>query len=76
MLSVVWDNSSDVIGISVQGVSGDVTTMLSPTYMKIFAGINNEEEDPPKSSKHGMALAFELNSSCFNSDVNAIPTNV
>ncbi len=72
MLSVVWDNSSDVIGISVKGVSGDVTTMLSPTYMKIYSEINNEDHPP----KYGKALAFELNSECFNSNATALPTNV
>ena len=29
MMAVVWDNSSDVIGISVRSINGSVTTMLS-----------------------------------------------
>ena len=29
MMAVVWDNSSDVIGISVRSINGNVTTMLS-----------------------------------------------
>ena len=38
MMSIVWDNSSDAIGISVREVSGVVTTMLSPTYLKMYRG--------------------------------------
>lgn len=35
MMAVVWDNSSDVIGISVRSINGNVTTMLSE-YMQFL----------------------------------------
>lgn len=73
MLSVVWDNSSDVIGISVRSASGDVTTMLSPTYTKIYSELALQEQDEDilsakMTSSGGKALAFELDSGCFKSD--------
>ena len=36
MMAVVWDNSSDVIGISVRSINGSVTTMLSE-YMECLS---------------------------------------
>ena len=71
MLSVVWDNSSDVIGISVRGVSGDVTTMLSPTYMKMYSDVNNDAD-------RGSALSFELDARCFQpgADADVVPANM
>jgi len=35
MMSVVWECSSDVVAISVKGWNGTVTTMLSPTFLKL-----------------------------------------
>jgi|AntRauTorckE5430_2_1112549.scaffolds.fasta_scaffold01415_6 signal transduction histidine kinase len=71
MLSVVWDNSSDVIGISVRGVSGDVTTMLSPTYMKMYSVDSNDAD-------RGTALAFDLDARCFKlgSGADVVPINI
>lgn len=76
MLSVVWDNSSDVIGISVRGVSGDVTTMLSPTYMKIYCDGNSDEY--AKCAEHGSALAFELDARSFKpgADEDCVPASM
>lgn len=37
MMAVVWDNSSDVIGISVRSINGNVTTMLSEYLFVILA---------------------------------------
>jgi len=76
MLSVVWDNSSDVIGISVRGVSGDVTTMLSPTYMKIYCDGNSDQY--AKRADIGSALAFELDARCFKpgADENVVPAHM
>lgn len=56
MMSVVWNNSSDVIGISVRSPSGTVTTMLSPTYVKVHSSDDNSNivEDDSR------ALTFEL----------------
>lgn len=51
----IGDNSSDVICISIRAANGDVTTMLSPTYLKIYS-----------SSKKADAIAFELEKSCFD----------
>ena len=40
MMAVVWDNSSDVIGISVRSINGNVTTMLSESlYLSCFSGV-------------------------------------
>ena len=33
-MSVVWENSSDTIAISVQKISGNVTTMVSPSFFR------------------------------------------
>ena len=79
MLSVVWDNSSDVIGISVRGVSGDVTTMLSPTLMKLYSkGENDDDNIIESSKKQGSALAFELDARYFVGEVDdeIVPSNV
>lgn len=34
MMSVVWENSSDTIAISVRKISGNVTSMVSPSFFK------------------------------------------
>jgi hypothetical protein len=56
MMGVVWDNSSDVICISVKGNNGDVTTMLSPTFLKIYS---------PSSLSEAKAIAFDLDKKHF-----------
>jgi len=61
-MGVVWDNSSDVICISVRGISGDVTTMLSPTYLKIYS----PQADDGKMLHSAKAVAFELDAKLFN----------
>ena len=76
MLSAVWDNSSDMIGISVRGISGDVTTMLSPTYKKIFSDVAMAEGESTRTSKIGKALAFEMNVKHFSSAEDPIPSTV
>ncbi len=38
MMNVVWENSSDVIGLSLQKPTGDVMTILSPTFLKLVSG--------------------------------------
>lgn len=61
MMNVVWDNSSDVIGISVRGPSGIVTTMLSPTYLKLYYdSLDIKEIGPPTN-----AITFDLDRKYF-----------
>jgi len=60
MMGVVWDNSSDVICISVRGANGNVTTMLSPTYLKIYS-----PESHGRNELDAKAIAFELESGVF-----------
>jgi len=58
MMGVVWNNSSDVIGISVRSSSGRVRTVVSPTFFKAFSNNADNNERYP-------ALAFEVDSSSF-----------
>ncbi len=62
-MSAVWSNSSDIICISVKNNNGVVTTMLSPTYLKMYEkeGKDSEEEVLNKAS----AIAFDLNEEQF-----------
>lgn len=71
MLSAVWDSSSDILILSVRGISGDVSSMVSPTYVKIFSDENSE-----KNPTSGKALAFELNARSFTADDDPIPTAI
>ncbi|KAL3939528.1 MAG: hypothetical protein SGBAC_005759 [Bacillariaceae sp.] len=48
-MTAIWVSSSDTICVSVQGVGGSITTMVSPVYLRDFHGITN-----PK------AIAFEV----------------
>lgn len=67
MMGVVWENSSDVICISVKGMAGDVTTILSPTYLKLFSKRENILEDKVE-KKEGFGpkvIAFDLPSDYF-----------
>jgi len=57
MMGVVWDNSSDVICISVKGNNGNVTTMLSPTFLKMYS--------PSSCANEAKAIAFELDKKHF-----------
>ena len=59
-MNIVWENSSDVICMSARAASGHVTTILSPTYLKMFA-------DDKVSQAHS-ALAFDLDSSVFSEE--------
>jgi len=64
MMSVVWENSSDVICISSKGVNGDVTTILSPTYLKIYsrsATLPVNREDKERMTQKG--IVFDLDAS-------------
>jgi signal transduction histidine kinase len=36
LMSAVWESSSDVICVSVQGISGSITTMVSPVYLRSY----------------------------------------
>jgi signal transduction histidine kinase len=36
LMSAVWESSSDVICVSVQGISGTITTMVSPVYLRLY----------------------------------------
>jgi signal transduction histidine kinase len=76
MLGVVWDNSSDVIGISVRGVSGDVTTMISPTYKKVY--YDKSDDTNKNHDEGGKALAFDLDARCVSSGTmeDILPANV
>lgn len=65
MMNVVWDNSSDVIGISVKGPSGIVTTMLSPTYLKLYYdSLDIKEYGPPTN-----AITFDLDHKYFEKQI-------
>ena len=37
MMNTVWENSSDVIALSTRKPSGDVTTLFSPTFLKMYS---------------------------------------
>eukprot|EP00980_Cylindrotheca_fusiformis_P002501 scaffold586_cov68-Cylindrotheca_fusiformis.AAC.10 len=50
LLNAVWENSSDVVCISVQGKNGTVSTMVSPVYMRLFQNV----KERPK------AIVFEM----------------
>jgi signal transduction histidine kinase len=65
MMNVVWDNSSDVIGISVKGPSGIVTTMLSPTYLKLYYDSHDVKEHGSSTN----AITFDLDSKYFENKV-------
>ena len=82
MIGVVWENSSDVICISVKDASGGVTTLLSPTYVRLYSESVQKDEHIGASR----AVAFDLNASVFKNlkkisdkslrtgDTNIIPT--
>ena len=36
LMSAVWERSSDVICVSVQGIGGSITTMDSPVYQELY----------------------------------------
>ena len=36
LMSAVWENSNDVICVSVRGMSGCISTMVSPVYMRLY----------------------------------------
>jgi len=62
-MSAVWSNSSDIICISVKSASGDVTTMLSPTYLKMYKREENNSEGRPLNKSR--AIAFDLGKERF-----------
>ena len=66
MMGVVWENSSDVICISVKGMAGDVTTIptgsLNLSNQKLFSKSENTLEDKVD-KKEGFGpkvIAFDL----------------
>jgi hypothetical protein len=86
MIGVVWYNSSDVICISVKGGSGDVTTLLSPTYLRLYSGSAAPDLQGKKKSFSEKAVAFDLvaselknlarisDESLSKGEINIIPT--
>ena len=66
MIGVVWENSSDVICISVKGATGDVTTLLSPTYLKLYSGSAVTHEKDEKNASASRAVAFDIDASVFD----------
>eukprot|EP00526_Cylindrotheca_closterium_P001973 CAMPEP_0113629296 /NCGR_PEP_ID=MMETSP0017_2-20120614/15204_1 /TAXON_ID=2856 /ORGANISM="Cylindrotheca closterium" /LENGTH=1088 /DNA_ID=CAMNT_0000539681 /DNA_START=116 /DNA_END=3382 /DNA_ORIENTATION=- /assembly_acc=CAM_ASM_000147 len=40
-MSAIWEKSSDAICVSVRGIGGSITTMVSPAYMREFHGISS-----------------------------------
>jgi len=68
MMGVVWDNSSDVIGVSIKNISGDVTTLLSPTFHKLYSD-NVKTSDTAETDMdriQNLACAFELDAQVMN----------
>lgn len=53
LMSAVWESSSDVICVSVRGISGTVRTMVSPSYLRIY----HARPDKCESTK---ALLFDI----------------
>lgn len=49
LMSAVWERSSDVICVSVQGIGGSITTMVSPVYLELY-----------HSRKESNAILFEI----------------
>jgi len=83
MMGVVWENSSDVICISVKGFNGDVSTILSPTYQNIYSkSAANHEVDQIGQQ----VIAFDLDTTQFDNlstisdaelqKTKIVPTNV
>eukprot|EP00978_Attheya_sp_CCMP212_P045892 scaffold365110_cov59-Attheya_sp.AAC.1 len=79
MMDVVWDSSSDVIAISVKGMNGSITTMISSTFSTRSNGMGDRKES-------ANTLVFELDYSDFTGrdmkdelnrsihDTNKVPT--
>uniref|UniRef100_A0A7S1YS11 Uncharacterized protein n=1 Tax=Ditylum brightwellii TaxID=49249 RepID=A0A7S1YS11_9STRA len=76
MMSAVWESSSDIIAISVRGgIGGDVSTMVSPTYLQLYNTAREATETGGAEKKteannldvnaKGRALVFELDANCF-----------
>ncbi|KAL3938083.1 MAG: hypothetical protein SGBAC_006931 [Bacillariaceae sp.] len=38
-MSAIWERSNDTICVSVQGIGGAITTMVSPVYLREFHGV-------------------------------------
>lgn len=70
MMSVVWENSSDVIGLSIQKSTGDVVTLLSPTFLKLYAK-NWNFKDLDNTNKEVDETEFLLNSNIVHSSKGA-----
>ena len=64
MMNAVWENSSDVLVISVKGLTGHVTTMVSPTFVTaLLKGLHQDvrcSSGKEKDSYESRALVFEL----------------
>ena len=76
MMNIVWENSSDVIGLSIQKSNGTVMTLFSPTFLKMYSENGCDGiflEDDGTWSKHGpdnshsTGVAFELDAKYFSS---------
>lgn len=79
MMSIVWENSSDVIGLSIQKSTGGVTTLLSPTFLKLYAENLNYDDFSTDDNRDSYAensikkanskgAAFELDAKYFSLD--------
>jgi|AntRauTorckE5430_2_1112549.scaffolds.fasta_scaffold01341_3 hypothetical protein len=87
MMGVVWENSSDVICISVKGANGDVSTILSPTYLKIYSrstAVSASRDEKIQMRQKGIAFVLDASvldnlSSTSDADLqktNIVPSNV
>lgn len=73
MMSVLWESSSDIIAISVRGISGTVTTMVSPTIFRlneknerVEAVEEQDNSDAANSFSLSKALVFDLDGKEFD----------
>jgi signal transduction histidine kinase len=65
MMSVVWDNSSDVIGLSIKKPNGNVITLLSPTFLKLYSDNGNCHLGSDNNEHDSSGIAFELDAKYF-----------
>ncbi|CAJ1926640.1 unnamed protein product [Cylindrotheca closterium] len=41
-MAAIWESSSDAICVSVEGIGGAITTMVSPAYLREFHGVTSK----------------------------------
>ena len=64
-MSAVWENSSDTIAISVEKISGNMTSMVSPSFFKDALVLKQEELN------NISAVVLELEKSCVKKKRNS-----